>query len=100
MSKSRADSRSRAESRTECWTSSGGAAARAHRLKEVGEAHALVRSEAMLATRLRNLKHALSDASLSGEHLQHPENRHAEASQSMQLTQTRCKFGCWQAKRG
>ncbi len=55
---------------TGCWISNGDAT-RLCRLEEVGEAHALVRSEAMLATRLRSLAHALSDASLSGEQLQH-----------------------------
>lgn len=38
----------------------------ARRCAGIGEAHALVRSEALLAGRLRALAHSLSDANLSG----------------------------------
>lgn len=38
----------------------------ARRHQGIGEAHALVRSEVLLAARLRALAHSLSDANLSG----------------------------------
>lgn len=45
------------------------------RQPDIGEAHALVRSEAMLAGRLRALAHSLSDAGLSGTPRRPPDLR-------------------------
>lgn len=49
------------------------------RQSDIGEAHAVVHSEALLATRLKALTHSLSDANLSGCRLSHLTSYHSSS---------------------